>query len=56
MYNLFRFQKAASNSVRLDLGNRRLTERHFPDLVPVKEGRKSGYRRCHVCSHTKKKS
>ncbi|CAH1977393.1 unnamed protein product [Acanthoscelides obtectus] len=52
---LERFQKTASRSVHLDLGNKRLTQRHFPDLVTVKEGIKSAYRRCYVCSHSKQK-
>ncbi|KAK9722868.1 DDE Tnp 1-like zinc-ribbon [Popillia japonica] len=36
-----------------DQGNARLTEQHFPQLVPRKEGKKSATRRYRVCSQTK---
>ncbi len=32
----------------------RLTERHFPSLVPATAGKKTASRRCHVCSHTER--
>ncbi|CAH2011687.1 unnamed protein product [Acanthoscelides obtectus] len=36
-----------------ELGSARLTEQHFPELVPRKEGKKTATRRCRVCSQTK---
>ncbi|XP_050307697.1 uncharacterized protein LOC126744367 [Anthonomus grandis grandis] len=45
---LERLQKRASRSVHLDLRNKRLTQRYFPDLVTVREGSKSAYRRGYV--------
>ncbi|XP_050314831.1 piggyBac transposable element-derived protein 4-like [Anthonomus grandis grandis] len=37
-----------------DLGNARLTQRHFPEEVPRKENNKYAVRRCWVCSHSSK--
>ncbi|CAH1971722.1 unnamed protein product [Acanthoscelides obtectus] len=34
-------------------GRARLTERHFPEMVPRKEGKKTATRRCRVCSQMK---
>ena len=49
----FRYSSIEAKPLPFDQGNARLTERHFPALVPRKEGKKSATRRCRVCSQTK---
>ncbi|CAH1967215.1 unnamed protein product [Acanthoscelides obtectus] len=50
---LERYSSTEAKPLHFDQGNARLTERHFPELVPRKEGKKSATRRCKVCSQTK---
>ncbi|CAH2008632.1 unnamed protein product [Acanthoscelides obtectus] len=47
------YSSTEAKPLHFDQGNARLTERHFPELVPRKEGKKSATRRCKVCSQTK---
>lgn len=45
----------ARRSVSSSPHPKRLIDRHFPSLVPSKNGKKSRQRNCFVCSHSKRK-